>query len=304
MNLFFKPITAEQAQHQAQQFAQQSQLSFQEDAAIKARAELLRRGPGRPKRERTVNDALSAAAAASSSASSQQQQQEQNNSIDDEEQASKKAKRVHWFDSPLIHDILHAYKLSGFSARKCVLDLQKKYPALPTETEGRFEYLNESTVRSWFAEDHQLKPQFQRLLKDGEYGAGGHKSVLSGHPVAEEKIKVMLQKLRYDANAGINVTIQSVRWVMTAVIKAECHDVNIKTFALSKPSISRWCKHHMNWSWRRGTSEASKLPVDWQQQGIDMAKRIAVNMHTNEVRNMQCTLFNEVHRKHKFVASI
>ena len=142
MNLFFKPITAEQAQHQAQQFAQQSQLSFQEDAAIKARAELLRRGLGRPKRERTINDALSAAvaAAASSSSASSQHCQQPDNHIDEQQQglASKKSKRMHWFDSPLIHDILHAYKLSGFSARKCVQDLLKKYPALPTETEGRF----------------------------------------------------------------------------------------------------------------------------------------------------------------------
>ena len=81
MNTFFKPITAEQAQHQAHQFAQQSQQAFQEGSAAKARAALLHRGPGRPKRERTVDDALSAAAA-SSSADSQQQI---SNSIDEEQ---------------------------------------------------------------------------------------------------------------------------------------------------------------------------------------------------------------------------
>ena len=302
MKSFFKPITAEQAQQQVQRFAQQSQLSSQEDASAKARAELLRRGPGRPKRERTVNDALSAAAAASSS-SAASQQQELDNSIDEEEQASKKAKRVHWFDSPLIHDILHAYKLSGFSARKCVLDLQKKHPALPTETEGRFDKLSESTVRSWYDDDHKLKPQFQLLLDGGEYGAGGHESVLSAHPIAENKIKAMLQQMRNDEKAGINVTIQTIRWVMSAVIKVECPQL-IQQLKFSKAYISRWCKHHMNWCWRRGTTEASKLPVDWQQQGIDMAKRIAVNMHTHEVRNHQYTLFNQVHRKHKFVPSI
>lgn len=64
MHSFFKPITAEQAQQQVQHFAQQSQQAFEEECALKARAELLRRGPGRPKRERTVDEALSAAALA------------------------------------------------------------------------------------------------------------------------------------------------------------------------------------------------------------------------------------------------
>lgn len=96
MNTFFKPITAEQAQQQAQQFAQQSQQAFQEDSAAKARAALLHRGPGRPKRERAVDDALSAAAA-SSSADSQQQVID---NIEDQEQAPKKLKHMHWFDSP------------------------------------------------------------------------------------------------------------------------------------------------------------------------------------------------------------
>ena len=128
MHSFFKPITAEQAQQQVQHFAQQSQQAFEEECALKARAELLRRGPGRPKRERTVDEALSAAAAASSSDSAAaQEQQQQDNSIEEEQQPSKKPKRIHWFDSALIHDILHAYKLSGGSARICAQDLQRNH---------------------------------------------------------------------------------------------------------------------------------------------------------------------------------
>jgi hypothetical protein len=200
MNAFFKLITAEQAQQQGQQFAQQSRQAFEEESAAKARSELLRRPVGRPKRDRSVNDALSAAATAASAASSQQQEDNV-----EEEQTTKKAKRMHWFDSPLIHDILHAYKLSGFSSRKCVEHLQRKHTALPTETEGRFDKLTESTVRSWFDDDHKLKPQFQQLLRGGEYRAGGHESVLSAYPVAEQRIKQLLQQLRDDKNAVVSL---------------------------------------------------------------------------------------------------
>ena len=171
---------------------------------------------------------------------------------------------MHWFDSPLIHDILHAFKQSGFSSRRCVQNLQRQFPALSTEQHGRFDKLSESTVRSWFDDDNKLKPQFQQLLHDGgEYSSGGNESVLSAYPSAQEKIKTLLQKMRNDENAGINITIQSVRWVMQAVFQSECPELLLK-LKLSKAFISRWSKQQMNWSWRRGTTEAAKLPIDWQ----------------------------------------
>lgn len=274
MQAFFKPTTAAVAQQQAMAFAQQSKQVALEDAAARERVELLRRGPGRPKRERTVGEALAAAAAA---------QPQPHSNEPEEEQQPKKSKLKHWFDSPLIHDILHAYKACGSSSRKCVENLQRLHPALPTETEGRFDKLGESTVRSWFDDDHKLKPQFQALLCGGEYTGRGLDSVLSTQPAAEQKIKTLLQQMRNEQNAGINVTIQSIRWVMTAVLKADAPELLAK-LKLSKAFISRWCKEQMHWSWRRGTTEAAKLPIDWQQQGIDAAKRIAVNMDTHEVR--------------------
>lgn len=137
-------------------------------------------------------------------------------------------------------------------------------------------------MRTWFDDDHKLKPQFQQLLH-GAYPGNRNESVLSEFPAAQEKIKALLQKMRNDENAGINVTIQSIRWVMQAVFQSECPELLLK-LKLSKAFVSRWSKQHMNWSWRRGTTQATMLPIDWQQQGIEMAKRIAVNMDTHEVR--------------------
>jgi hypothetical protein len=280
---FFKPTTAEAAQQQALTFAEQSKQAAAEVAAAKARAELHRRGPGRPKRERTVDEALAAAATAVPDKAEADTDSE-------EEQTAKKPKHTHWFDPALIHDILHAYKLCGFSSRKCVQHLQSKHPALATEAEGRFDKLNESTVRSWFDDEHKLKPQFQALLCGGEYSGPDHASVLSACPAAQQKIQVLLQQMRNDQNAGVNVTIQSIRWVMVAVMTAECPELLLQ-LKLSKTFISRWCKRQMNWSWRRGTTEAAKLPIDWQQRGIDTAKRIAVNMDTHEVSNPAVHVF-------------
>jgi hypothetical protein len=47
--------------------------------------------------------------------------------------------------------------------------------------------------------------------------------------------------------------------------------------------ISVWAREQMGWSWRVRTTAASKLPMDWRQQGIDMAKRIAFNMQAYKV---------------------
>jgi hypothetical protein len=39
----------------------------------------------------------------------------------------------------------------------------------------------------------------------------------------------------------------------------------------------------MAWTWRVRTTTASKLPLDWREQGIVMAKRIAFNMQAYKV---------------------
>ena len=52
---------------------------------------------------------------------------------------------------------------------------------------------------------------------------------------------------------------------------------------LSSGYISSSAHSQMGWTWRCRTGAASKLPENWEMQGVTMAKRIAVNMELYNV---------------------
>ena len=56
----------------------------------------------------------------------------------DEEPAEKKRKYTQWFSTPLIHDILSAYRENGRSARATVASLRRRFPRLPSLLNSRF----------------------------------------------------------------------------------------------------------------------------------------------------------------------
>lgn len=123
-----------------------------------------------------------------------------------------------WFSSELIHDIIQAVKRKK-SSRAAVAHLQEKFPKLPTESEGRFDSLKENTIRHWFDENWELKPQFQYRL---DFGSGsnrrGREHVLDRHAEIKQKIIERLKKMRDDdANATVNIDI--ARAVMMKIVK-------------------------------------------------------------------------------------
>jgi hypothetical protein len=114
---FFPRITAADAQSQHQRLLAESAA-----AAATAGPCTIQRAPGRPRQLLDANRVLAAAAAAV---------------VAPEEPPAKRAKYANWFASPLIHDILAAYKLNDHSAKKTVSYLQRTYPRLATEHEGQ-----------------------------------------------------------------------------------------------------------------------------------------------------------------------
>jgi hypothetical protein len=104
--------------------------------------EVKKRPVGRPKRTPTLQ--LEAADSTSAAAAS---------NVDPD---GRKKPRIDWFASAYIHDIIEAVRLHR-SYRSAVEALQRKFPKLPTESEGRFERLNESTVRGWYDKDFGKK---------------------------------------------------------------------------------------------------------------------------------------------------
>ncbi len=107
---------------------------------------------------------------------------------------------------------------------------------------------------------------------------------LAADPVAEQRVKQILRTMR-ERGASINIFV--IRHVMHAVLQADCPAV-LDNLKLSNSFISSWAREELQYSWRTRTTAASKLPLDWRNQGIDMAKRIAYNIQVYKVSRQQC----------------
>ena len=78
------------------------------------------------------------------------------------------------------------------------------------------------------------------------------------------------------------MNILVIRHVMRAVFQADCPAL-LDTLKLSNGFVSSWAHEELQYSWRTRTTAASKLPLDWRDQGVDMAKRIAYNIQVYKV---------------------
>jgi hypothetical protein len=295
MQRFYKPLnTADALKQQREQMA----LSAASTAAAAAHARtaaLLRPGPGRPRKQQDANAVLAAAAAAAAATTKEC-----------EEQPAKRGKYCNWsvprmhccctvqlsssrvlsccvrFASPYIHDILAAYQLKGHSAKQAVAYLQRSFPQLPTETAPRFAELSESTVRSWHDDDGKLLPKFVAIVEQGKIIAArgpGPSGALLQHADIEVEVKRILGLMR-DRGAVVNVRI--IQLVMRLTIEKK-EPALLEMLTLSKSFISKWARTALSYTWRVRTTAASKLPLDWRQQGVLMAKRIGFFMQVYKV---------------------
>ena len=184
---------------------------------------------------------------------------------------AKKARTGHytnWFTSPYINDVLQALERHSYNFKRAVDWLKQHAP------DGRFQRLSDSTVRAWFEKGtHSLLPSFQQQLNVGQSLArGGRPSQLS--PAMEEQCKHMLLQLR---DTGLPVNSHVIRWTLRAVFSEHCPAL-LQNMQLSQQWISAWVRSKLQWRWRSRTTAASKLPIDWEQQGVQMAKRVAYRM--------------------------
>jgi len=223
-----------------------------------------KRAVGRPKKKRAADEALAAAANAECLAATQE---------------NKRVKgRVRWFSSPYINDILHAHTLQGGSARRTVDHLRAHAP------DDRYNNLSHSTIAGWF-EKGQLKPQHQQELERNcayPNNAAGRAPMLDAAPGAGDTISDHLLQLR---KAGMPLNSHVVRWVMQAVLRS--HPEVLQQLTLSQQFISKWVRSNprLQFRWRARTTAASKLPDDWEEQGIHMAQRMGAIMQMHKVRN-------------------
>lgn len=198
-----------------------------------------------------------------------------------------KKHRQNWFSSPYINDILRAFQRSGGRARTAVHLLQKGAP------DDRFSSLSHTTLLSWHEKGTQvLLPRFQEQYDAYTAAARGRgpTAAFAAAPKVEAEIVRTLTRLRA---AGSPVNRRTVAWVMHAIIEQRRPEL-LETLTLSRSFITRWVRSKLQWSWRQKTTAASKLPLDWEDQGVKMAMRIAALMgrykvHPSLVINMDQT---------------
>jgi hypothetical protein len=226
-----------------------------------------KRPVGRPKRTLDAHHVLAASAAAAAAA--------------DDAQPSKKRKirgeYTDWFASPYIHDILREYERSGHRPSQTVARLQSSAP------DGRYERLTHTTIMRWYDEKHQLKPQYQAHLESGleNVRQNGPTRVFEDFPAIEEEIKRTLMQMRA---AGTAINSHVIRWVMQGIIGVRAPEsARLSSLKLGQPFVCAWARAHLKWSWRKSTTAASKLPLDWEEQGLHMAMRIAAKMEMKKV---------------------
>lgn len=231
---------------------------------------------GRPKLKRPAEEELVAAAAA--------------DTLIEQLPQPKRGKYTRWFDSPYINDILVAHARNSGSARRTVLYLQANAP------DSRFERLSHSTVASWFDSNGKLKEQHQQELDAGRAASrgGGHSPALQAAPGAEDAICDILLKLR---TAGTPLNSHIIRWVMLAVLQDK-HPAVLNSLKLSQQYISSWVRNNprLQFRWRARTTAASKLPDNWEEQGIHMGQRMGAAMQLHKVR--QQSSLRQAHSAH------
>jgi hypothetical protein len=279
----FKPIDHSSYQQQQAQQASQSSSSIQEASTESAKKRALHEankpGPGRPKHTAIhLQPSVPTSSSSSSSSSS--------GSSD----SSAPCKHHSWITSPFIHDIIHYVSIYK-SFRKAVERLQASFPKLESQAAGRFDDLNEATVRYWYQPGtFTLKDKFKQAIELNQgLHTGGVTSILSNHPTITNLVKHHLHALR---ETGGSISIEIVHSIIKCVIEQEDPDL-LATVKLSQSFVYRFLVNEMKWTHRRGTTAASKVPLDWVDQGVKMAKRIAVKVYG---LNMSLSVKNSFHK--------
>lgn len=263
--LAFTKVTAEQAWQQREVVAQ----TFAQEHPVAAEPPPAKRGPGRPKRvigAGTVMGAAAAAAAAEPAEPSAKRHKAKPGS----------ARYVDWLHSPQFHLIFTTYQQCGHSSKRALAVLQRASPEL-------FATLAFSTIRSWFDDDDRTlpKPMTQRVLEGhAAQRQMGRPAALSKHPEVEQLMQTTLLKMR---EAGTPLNSHVIRWTLTAIMKTHQPSL-LQELELSKSWISAWVRSTLKWSWRKSTTTQGKLPLDWETQGMHMARRIAALMQMHKVR--------------------
>jgi hypothetical protein len=110
-------------------------------------------------------------------------------------------------------------------------------------------------------------------------GKSGNRGIFKDHPQAFEMILSTLKGMRdvsqpMDANVAQTVILGIVQTLAPELLLKRTKREG-KLFQVSKRFSRKFLNRYLGWTWRRATTAASKLPKDWEQQGDEMAFKVA-----------------------------
>ncbi len=133
-------------------------------------------------------------------------------------------------------------------------------------------------MKDWFERD--VQSGHFKLRKKYEKGVAAQKArvqkgknrsrgIFKDHPQAFDTILSTLKGMRdvgqpMDANVTQTVILGIVQ-ALAPELLLKCTGRGGELFQVSKRFSQKFLNHYLEWTWRRATTVASKLPKDWEQ---------------------------------------
>ena len=216
--------------------------SFASASSLSSSCNKKRKAPGRPRKPVPLDEVL-------------KYNNHTNNNNNNNSKNTDKVRRIDWFKTEFIYDILESYKLnrSGFLVVK---DLQNRFPS--NRFNRRFDKLSESTIDGWFnLQTHELKPEYAEKLTpnyEPNRQLNNRIGALDKYPEVKKAILDRLKQLRL---AGGAMRIRNIRIVIIAIVKHMCSDApEIKKLRFCKSFICNFVRDNLQWKTRESLEQS------------------------------------------------
>lgn len=179
-----------------------------------------------------------------------------------------------WFSKDLFPSIQQAVRRYGRTQQAIdFLEIGFRTPGGPSP----YQKLGRSSLYDWFDERGELKDNYKEAAALGYHTMKQDQNmpILENYPQIRDELVSNLQRMR---EAGQTLLISIVQPILKGMIEALApHLLNDRPggFKVSKQWTNEFMRIYMNWTIRKGTTAASKLPIDWIEQGLKMNYRVA-----------------------------
>ena len=179
-----------------------------------------------------------------------------------------------WFTVDLFPPIQEAVKRYGRTqAAIHYLEIAFRTPGGPSP----YKKLGRSSLYDWFDEKGELQANYKETKNLGHHPKKQDQNlpILENYSHVRDQFVSKLQKMR---KAGQTLLISIVQPILRGMFEAlapQLLDDRPGGFIVSRQWTNEFMKVYINWTIRKGTTAASKLPLDWMEQGLNMNYMVA-----------------------------